>query len=64
MAALTLPCNHCRDLNHRIDVGLGENSLSSCALDVETEDPQWRDLQPVTIRRVRDEVFVTNDQQD
>lgn len=52
----TLSSNHVGDLDDRILVGFGKDSLSTCALDIETEDPEGRETAPLPVRSVRDEI--------
>ena len=36
--------NHVGDLNHGVNLGLGENSLAACALDIKTQDAKRGNL--------------------
>ena len=49
--------DHVGDLNDGVFVRLGEDTLPAGALDVEAEDPEGRDVRPLVLGRVRDELL-------
>jgi len=51
----TLTSDHIGNLDDRVDICLRENTFSSSTLDIETEDPQWCNLLPVSFGSMRDE---------
>lgn len=60
----TLSSNHVGDLDDRVLVGFGKDSLSTSALDIETEDPERREIAPLAVRSVRDEVVRPSKERD
>ena len=55
-SAITLSSYHVGNLDDRIFVGLWEDTLSTCTLDVETEYPERCDPRPFALGRVRYEL--------
>ena len=54
---VALALHHVGDLDDRVLVGLGKDALAAGALDVEREYAQRRDLDPLALGRMRDEVL-------
>ena len=59
--ALSLSGDHVCNLNHRVDAGLWEDTFSSSALDIKTEDSQGGNICALAFRGMRDEFVVAAD---
>lgn len=57
---LSLNCNHGCDLDDGINLGLGEDTLTTSALNIETQNPEGGNLGPVSFRVVTDNLFVAD----
>lgn len=54
----TLTCDHGGDLDDGIDLRFGENTFTTGTFDIETEDPERCDLEPVSFGSMGYEIFV------
>lgn len=59
--ALSLSGDHVCDLDHRVDVGLWEDTFSSSALNIETKNSQWGNVCAFSFRGMRDKFVVAAD---
>jgi hypothetical protein len=51
--SLTVSRHHVGDLDHRVDMRLGEYAFAPRALDIEAEDPERGECRPLALRSVR-----------
>jgi len=56
--SITLPSHHRGNLYDGIDICLRKDPLSPGTFDIEAQDPQWSDFQPVAFRCVGNQILI------